>query len=246
MKLLVLSDLHFEFYEYLDDRASGVQKFIDELPSSDDVDVCILAGDIDSHRNLEDTIKRFCNKYEDVIFVHGNHEYYTSSLPKMLELTNNIQCENLHFLNRNVVEIKNQRFIGATLWFPKTEYSVKYKYYLNDFNHTKDFENWVYEENKKDVNFLTQEMKEEDVVITHHLPSKMCVHKQYKHSPFNCYFLCDIERLIIDKQPRLCINGHTHSSFDFWIKNTRMVCNPFGYLNQEENPNFKKDFIVEI
>ena len=48
------------------------------------------------------------------------------------------------------------------------------------------------------------------------------------------------------KQPSLWLHGHTHESFDYNIKNTRVVCNPRGYINSPDlNKSFNKDLIID-
>jgi hypothetical protein len=48
----------------------------------------------------------------------------------------------------------------------------------------------------------------------------------------------------------LWIHGHTHTAFDYTVGNTRVVCNPRGYVHRRtgelENPLFTWDRIVEI
>jgi hypothetical protein len=44
----------------------------------------------------------------------------------------------------------------------------------------------------------------------------------------------------------LWIHGHTHTSFDYEINGTRVVCNPRGYAPVLLNPGFDPAFTVEI
>jgi hypothetical protein len=47
---------------------------------------------------------------------------------------------------------------------------------------------------------------------------------------------------------RLWVHGHTHDSFDYTIKGTRVVCNPRGYARDgvNENPHFEPGFTVQV
>ena len=45
---------------------------------------------------------------------------------------------------------------------------------MSDFSVIRDFQSWVYEENARAVTFFRRELREGDVVVTHHLPS-FCV-----------------------------------------------------------------------
>ena len=75
MNVQLLSDLHIEFHQ---DRGAA---WIDALDPSG-IDVLILAGDIAEVRDglLGDVLQLFTDRYPQVVFVPGNHEYYGSSL----------------------------------------------------------------------------------------------------------------------------------------------------------------------
>ena len=38
--------------------------------------------------------------------------------------------------------------------------------------------------------------------------------------------------LIEERQPALWVHGHTHDSCDYRVGNTRVICNPRGYENE--------------
>ena len=45
------------------------------------------------------------------------------------------------------------------------------------------------------------------------------------------------------------VHGHTHSTFDYEIEGTKVVCNPRGYsklFNLSQNENFNKELTIEI
>lgn len=46
----------------------------------------------------------------------------------------------------------------------------------------------------------------------------------------------------------LWIRGHTHDSFDYSLKETRVVCNPRGYVQREiqESITFNPRLIIEV
>ncbi len=50
----------------------------------------------------------------------------------------------------------------------------------------------------------------------------------------------------MDAQPQLWVHGHTHASLDYRIGATRVVCNPFGYARDEENPHFEEAKLVSL
>jgi predicted phosphodiesterase len=243
MKIRILSDLHLEFH-----RDKGAN-FIKSLETND-TDVLVLAGDISTSEYIEEALNQFASKFPKVLYVHGNHEYYKNKRDDVVSATIRAVLKhnsNLYWLNRNAVTIDGVRFVGTTLWFPSNKQSIKLKGYINDFYCIEDCDPWAFEENKKNIKFLIDEVRKGDVVITHHLPSFKSVHRMYKNDPMNCYFVCEMDDLIIEKQPALWIHGHTHFSMDYKIENTRIVCNPYGYEGAgNTNRNFDKNFVAEI
>ena len=73
MKIQVMSDTHFEFHQ---DHGKG---FIQTLNLAQEVDVLVHAGDMCTANMLEDKIKAICDKYPNVVYVTGNHEYYRAN-----------------------------------------------------------------------------------------------------------------------------------------------------------------------
>jgi hypothetical protein len=81
------------------------------------------------------------------------------------------------------------------------------------------------------------------VVITHHSPSPKSINPIYDGDLINNCFHSNCEELMgtgVD----LWVHGHTHTSFDYHIEDTRVICNPRGYGN--ENNGFRDNLIVEL
>ena len=57
-------------------------------------------------------------------------------------------------------------------------------------------------------------------------------------------FVSDLSALIEAHRPALWVHGHVHNSSDYRIGDTRIVCNPHGYGN--ENPDFDGALVVEV
>ena len=60
--------------------------------------------------------------------------------------------------------------------------------------------------------------------------------------------MSDAEYLLGRDRVELWIHGHTHDSFDYNVRGTRVVCNPRGYTKAGtlENPGFDPNFIIEV
>jgi len=238
MRILCLSDLHFEIYRHTAD------KFIRKL--STPADVLVLAGDIVGGWQAPTLLKLFCQKYKHVIYVHGNHEFYSLNRPTVLQFMEQAVRgnPNLHWLDCNSIEIDGVKFHGTPLWFKEAPLAPKHL--MNDFTKIQDFESWVYEENHRAVEFLTEAVQPGDVVVTHYLPCKASLHPKYEAwSALDPFFLCDIEGLIQVSKPALWFHGHTHSSFDYQIHDTRVIANPRGY-GRENIAEFRTDKVVDF
>lgn len=238
MRAALFSDLHFEFH------ADKGESFVDGISVSG-IDIIILAGDITTHSNIIKTLELFSKKGIPVLYVLGNHEFYESSFNDVFEIIKKVKLPNIHILNNDIVELNGVRFLGTTMWFRDDPYNNFYKKGMNDFYVIKDFQKHVYNENNKALEFLFNNVKEGDVVITHHLPSEKCIHPLFKRSSLNNFFVCDVENLIVGRAPKLWCFGHTHFSFDMTIGETRVLSNPFGYPH-ELNSSFNENLVIEI
>ena len=69
---------------------------------------------------------------------------------------------------------------------------------------------------------------------------------RYGDVPLNFCYYTELTEFILDRAPALWLHGHVHSSFDYMIGDTRVVCNPRGYVGNEVNPNFDPELVVEV
>ena len=233
MRIQIISDVHSEFHQ------DGGRSFACSLDTTG-VDVLVVAGDLGLMGFNLPILRGLCARYPHVVFVLGNHEFYGHSREQVLRLCDQAkgQLRNLHPLENATVTIEGQRFVGSTLWFPDSHEARGRQNLLNDYTQIQDFETWVYGLNQHSIQYLSDTVCSTDVVVTHHIPTFQGVAAKWRGSPLNHYFVCPLDALIQARQPRLWIFGHTHESHDSQMGQTRLVCNPFGYLRQEENPAF--------
>lgn len=248
MKIQLLSDLHFECYP---DRGELFIKELADTPEVEEIDVLILAGDIiatTNYNTLQKVIQGFCSIYKNVIYVPGNHEYWRNSVYTMENRFTRLQKEqsNLTILDNSTVTIDNQRFIGGTMWFSNEQGNDYYSKFMPDFGLIDKFVPWVYKKNHGFRNLLDKELRTDDIVVTHHIPSYAGVAPEFKNDDLNRFFLCPMDAIIKEKQPKLWLFGHTHVSFDWKEGNTRLICNPRGYPNTREGKNFKQFMVIDI
>lgn len=86
------------------------------------------------------------------------------------------------------------------------------------------------------------------VVCGHHSPSKQSTHPRYANDTImNGGYSSDLDEFITDHpQIKLWTHGHTHHRFDYVVGETRVVCNPRGYINYEPEASDFKLMTVEI
>jgi hypothetical protein len=101
---------------------------------------------------------------------------------------------------------------------------------------------------------LDQNSADQTVVITHHGSHPKSIHNQYAGNSINAAFVSNLETMM--GHSAIWIHGHTHNSFDYVVKGTRVIANPAGYRRgfktdtgidwDFENPVFNPDFVVQI
>jgi hypothetical protein len=92
---------------------------------------------------------------------------------------------------------------------------------------------------KKSLDYINHVVGENSdkkyIVVSHHCPSKKSIHPKYAHDTImNAAFASDLDDFIAYRpQIKLWTHGHTHEPFDYTIGETRVVCNPRGYVGHE-------------
>lgn len=245
MDIYYISDLHLEFRSNYKDF---IKELFDEIKSDINLDsILVLAGDISNYNYFD----RLCycldhvSKFKYVIFVSGNHEYYSNS-SNMEEIDDNIEkfisdYDNIYFLNNDILYIENFKFIGSTLWTNVDgELINDFNYiYINDKLITKDDYNNLHDNCKKYLKNVIDSDIYDIVVISHHVPSFQMIHKQYKkYSDLHKYFNVDMEYLFDKVKYWIC--GHTHKKMRNTIDNCDIMINPVGYPNENYKVKLEK------
>lgn len=242
MKILPLSDVHVEFHD--DDGTA----FLNSLPTRG-VDVLVVAGDLGDSEVFEGVASELAQRFPTVIYVHGNHECYGSSMAKTKDKGRKLakRHPNLHFLDNNVATLGGQRFVGTTMWFRAHPHNPVHGGRLNDWKTIEHFAQTVLLENAKAQRFLDAELHSGDIVVTHHAPLFRSVDPRWHHENLSrLFYVCDQNDLIYGRSPAMWIHGHVHHSWDYHVWSTRVICNPVGYLNDDPNPGFRADKIIEL
>ena len=85
------------------------------------------------------------------------------------------------------------------------------------------------------------------VVMTHHAPSFQSIAPAYVGNLDGAYASELYNPYKSDPMPVLHVHGHVHDSFDYMLGDeTRILCNPHGYVPLDTNPNFNPELVVEV
>ena len=248
MKLQILSDLHIEFAPYEFKRT--------------DADIVILAGDIHlGQSGFKWALENITD--QKVIYVLGNHEFYREATPQLIRKLKQLsKGTNIYVLENEAVSIKGVRFLGCTLWtdfqllgnidvaiataqlnvtdFQQIRMSPQYRKIKpsNTVAWHKTTRRWIEQE--------IESCKDDKIVIvSHHAPSIRSIPEKNRSAPLSAAFASNMNDFIKWTHAELWIHGHIHKSFDYVIGKTRVVCNPFGSID-ETNDQFNPKFTLEI
>jgi len=238
VRIHILSDLHVEVTDF--------------EPPDTGADVIVLAGDIhNGTRGLEWGVEKFGGRR--IVYVPGNHEYYDDELRGgMRRLAARARELGVRLLDNAAVEIDGVRFLGSTLWTDfcldgaerRAEVMEFSRPFIVDFRAIRDGDGpftpeasvRLHEDSRR---WLAERLAEKfagpTVVITHHAPHPLSVHARFATHRANGGFVSNLEEMM--GAAALWIHGHTHNSFDYTVKGTRVVCNPRGYVFVKKAPD---------
>lgn len=248
MRLHILSDLHVEF----------------GLIALPDVgaDVIVLAGDTGVGMK---GVRRIAHEFPDkpVLFVAGNHEYYGGNFQQVNQQLSQMHDDRLHFLNNDAIIIDGVRFLGCTLWTDFRLFGNPVQAMLAAELDMNDFVNISFrdEQGKRKLKpedtlalhresraWLESELDKSfdgpTVVITHHAPHPNSLAPGFTQDILSAAYVSDLTEMMGKAQ--LWIHGHTHSSWDYEVDGTRVICNPRGYYRHQPNPDFVPGLVVEV
>jgi predicted phosphodiesterase len=108
------------------------------------------------------------------------------------------------------------------------------------------------EDHKKMVDYIRHVIENKDdqkfVVVGHHAPSKLSTHPRYQNDTLMNGGYSSTLDFFIEAHPqiKLWTHGHTHEIFDYVLNQTRIVCNPRGYIGYEDRADAFKLKTFEI
>lgn len=260
MRLLVLSDLHREFWtkhQVSFDLAASVP------------DLVVLAGDIDT--SGERAVEWAARTFQDlpIVYVHGNHEGYGRNLDSELEKIK-ARCTaagNVRFLDCEEYHQSGVRFLGAALWTDfnlfghdkQTAAMTHSEAVLSDYRRIRLASKGYRKLRAADTallceshrtwleNMLSVPHPGPTVVVTHMAPSFRSVSPKYSVDLASSAYASNFDYLAAKAD--IWVHGHMHESLDYKIGQCRVICNPFGYMSKDgraENAQFSSELIVDV
>ena len=259
MKVQVCSDLHLERAEFLLENTHKADVLV---LSGDILGAKFLEGrkpydptDSPLFQRFDAFMRNVSLNFAEVVYVAGNHEYYGYKWRKTIQVLREYTSffKNIHFLEQDSIWLDDVKFIGGVLWTdlnkgdPLTLHAIRDV--MNDFRVIVDEDRGftklkpftTTEYHKETLKYFAQSLVgvEKAVVCTHHAPSAKSVCKQYTEQYVtNGAYFSDLSEFILDHpQIKLWTHGHMHDAVDYQIGDTRVVCNPRGYVGYETCAN---------
>lgn len=186
-----------------------------------------------------------------------NCENNKSSYKKIIALKKEIKkIKNVFYLDGEIIQIDKLKILGIPMWYDfsygkklgytKQDMCNLWKKYMNDY----EYIFWD-EERFKPLKYFEEQYikiknifkKEKPNIVFSHIgpivPNN--IPKKWQNAGTGFFYFEGKELFEIHK-PDIWFFGHTHDKYDFKYDKTRLICNPYGYSNENNN----KIKIIEI
>lgn len=216
--------------------------------------ILVLAGDTsDSVPKTLDVVKNALNRYDRVIFLEGNHEYYESHnvSETRLSLERSKPDRSTYLWGPTYYAVDDVAFIGNMGWYSWDypgfgtvgQQAQRWMQNLNDVKYIQfggDDPDGALPRDKaerhaREIHMRLGYMRKHHkriVVVTHTVPNmKGMVGPTHPLAPLNgCFFNSFMVPVWMDNElkPDIWCFGHTHFPQDFVQNDVRFVCNPRG------------------
>lgn len=179
--------------------------------------------------------------------------------------------DNIHYLDNEYVDLGNYVLFSGTMYsdyklYPNQDLCIRSgNAWLNDFR-------YVYIEDKKQkvIRRITpydyikyhslfmrrlrkciKETEKDIIVMSHFAPSSQSISEKYHKGIdeyLNASYASNMEKFIKNnKRIKFWFHGHMHDSFDYYIDQCRIICEPYGYhINNEQKQSPRKWFGKDI
>ncbi|GGD38334.1 metallophosphoesterase [Aureimonas glaciei] len=267
-RLWIMSDIH-------DDSNRDTLKHNLSLPEDVSADVCIIAGDIAGRLSrMGRTWLEHQFRQMPIVIVPGNHDFWKADLLEEVDkFRESLQVDWIYCLDGDAITLAGTRFVGGTLW---TDYLVSGNSAAAKREHLtgmRDFKRFkiggaggkarpsdLEKEHWRIRNAIDQELavpfEGPSVVVTHHAPHPLSLREGRVTEDLDGAYTSDLTELITRRAPEMWIHGHVHTPRDYVVVETRIVCNPRGYLQfvgmehhklvEIEVPSFDPRLVIDV
>lgn len=215
----------------------------------------------------ESLMEHFSRRFKHVVYVLGNHDVWTASYDLLFDqhkdLIEEKGLDNVHLLDADTEIIDGVVFTGGTLWTNFNNHDpvimASGPLYMNDYRYmrTNNYKRKVipadlYQDHVWTMMEIEQALlahKDKPVVVvSHHAPSHQSIAGRYlREKSLNHFYYTDLEDVMKRHDNlKLWFHGHVHNSNDYTVNNCRVVSNPFGYFDHEENWDFNPNLVIEL
>lgn len=226
------------------------------------------------YRDGKTWLERVAPRFKYVVFNLGNHDFWHGRLDvvpgKVREHLKELKLDNVFFLEKNVVVLDQVKFVGATLWTdinrgnPVTALSVGIDRSGNGFKdfkhikvgpayhrlHTNDLigqhiqaKQFIFE------NAVKEHSDQKLIVVSHMAPSYGSIADRFRiesNRHNNHMYFSELGNEIAYSEIDYWFHGHTHHVIDYTIGNTRVLCNPRGYVGYGQNTCWDPCFRIGV
>jgi predicted phosphodiesterase len=205
-----------------------------------------------------------------VLFVPGNHEYDALDFDAARhQLRHTCDRLGLIWLDREVVTLQGVRFVGSTLW---SDYEAlvqphapvaqqmrqRQKAYKAANFYLQKMATWrqgrLYDAEAMRAEALVSQAWLEQalalpfegptVVVTHFAPSLRSADPRYGLTPGTAGFCNHLDHWL--PQADVWLHGHLHCAHDYRVGRCRVVANPLGYHDKQEQLGFKPTGTLQV
>lgn len=245
IRIQILSDIHLETYKIV----PSIEEFL--IPSAP---YLLLVGDICNIDKI-DILQKFLTEcsllFEEVLYVLGNHEFYTEDSSKTFEESLSqvlaLDVPKVHILHRSSVVIGDVCIIGCPLWTYYPDVLPVYRVRIKDIT-SSEYNNRF----KEDLLFLEQGIAYskqnglKTLIATHYPPSySVSGDEPLRGGKYKSLYYNNLDYLVTREKVHTWVFGHVHQNRDFMKNGTRLVGNQKG--KKEENiVGFSHKKIIEF
>ena len=198
-----------------------------------------------------------------VIYVFGNHEFYTKAYPKLIDTLKELaKGTNVHILENEILTIDGVNFLGCTLWtdfnlFGDPGYSGYHcQQRITDFRKIRLYPRYsklravdVSAIHHQSLRWLKSELEhkqgQNNIVITHHGPSLKSLSKDRHKDICSPAYVSHLDEVLEKYSPNYWIHGHMHNSCNYKVGDCNVICNPRGYPG-ERNSEFRSALTFRV